>query len=75
MAVCSFCRSTRASAGDRVAPVLARRLLYPRVMKDNKLIKWLGALALVVTVGGVLSGCYVETRRPHYWHRPVVIVR
>jgi hypothetical protein len=50
-------------------------LLYPRIMKTNKLVKWFASLALVATAAGVLSGCYVDTRRPHYYHRPVVIVR
>lgn len=58
-----------------MAGEVARRLLYPRVMKTNKLVKWFASLALVATAAGVLSGCYVETRRPHYYHRPVVIVR
>ncbi|HEX4451485.1 MAG TPA: hypothetical protein VH143_11470 [Kofleriaceae bacterium] len=44
-------------------------------MKTNKLVKWFASLALVATAAGVLSGCYVGTRRPHYYHRPVVIVR
>jgi hypothetical protein len=64
-----------ARAQNRNALELARRLLYPRVMKTNKLVKWFASLALVATAAGVLSGCYVETRRPHYYHRPVVIVR
>jgi hypothetical protein len=44
-------------------------------MTTNKLFKWLAGMALIATAAGVLSGCYVETRRPVYWHRPVVIVR
>jgi hypothetical protein len=44
-------------------------------MKTNNLVKWLASLALVATAAGVLSGCYVDTGRRHYYHRPVVIVR
>ena len=42
-------------------------------MKTNKLLKWLAGLALIATSAGVLSGCYVETRRRYhgYYHRPV----
>lgn len=75
MAVCRSCRPTSASPQNRGAHEVARRLLYPGVMKTNKLVKWFASLALVATAAGVLSGCYVGTRRPHYYHRPVVIVR
>jgi hypothetical protein len=43
-------------------------------MKTNKLLKWLAGMALIATAAGVLSGCYVETRRPYY-HRAVIVVR
>jgi hypothetical protein len=42
-------------------------------MTTNKLFKWLAGMALIATAAGVLSGCYVETRRPHYY-RPIVVV-
>jgi hypothetical protein len=60
-------KSRRARAGAAVA--------LSRVMKTNNLVKWLASLALVATAAGVLSGCYVDTGRRHYYHRPVVIVR
>ncbi|HEY3801700.1 MAG TPA: hypothetical protein VGL61_03800 [Kofleriaceae bacterium] len=44
-------------------------------MTINNVFKWLAGMALIATAAGVLSGCYVETRRPHYYHRPVLIVR
>lgn len=43
-----------------------------------KLTKWIAGSVLVGTTAAVLSGCYVETRRPHHhYHRPreVVIIK
>jgi hypothetical protein len=59
-------RSNRADRGSAVA-------VSPS-MKTNTLLKWLAGLALIATAAGVLSGCYVETRRPYY-HRPIIVVR
>ena len=45
-------------------------------MTTNTVFKWLGGLALIATAASVLSGCYIETRRPYhsYHHRPIVVV-
>lgn len=42
-----------------------------------KLMQWIAGTVLVATTAGALSGCYVETRHPHHYHRArsVVIVR
>jgi hypothetical protein len=41
-----------------------------------KLMQWIAGTVLVATTASALSGCYVETRRPHYHRaRSVVIVR
>lgn len=42
-----------------------------------KLTKWVAGSVLVGTTAAVLSGCYVETRPRHHYHRPreVVIIK